>query len=254
MAAGCAVVLCDVPGVGPLVTASNVRDLFSWNFGMRLLTRPIETSALAGEIARYDSIDAAAVTRYIRENGSLERALSEYEAVYKEAVAESISTPWCNAFHEYATRMLSRTDAALHQLWAARSLCHMEALSPGAWKGIELRFLQCPKSAHARGGFNADVAVHNRSDVRLASAPPHPVNLSYHWLETKSNRTVQFDGLRTALPIPLGPNYSAELPVSIGAPDLPGSYVLRVTLVQEGVRWFDSAEPAVFADRVVRVA
>jgi hypothetical protein len=231
-----------------------VRDLLSWNLGMRLLTRPIEARVLADAIAGYDAADAAAVTSYVREQGTLERALSQYLAVYEEALAEPPSGDWCRAFHQYATSIVSRTDTALHQLWAVRSLCQMDALSPGAWKGIELRFLQCPKSALAGGGFNADVAVHNRSEVRLASAPPHPVNLSYHWLDARGGRTLQYDGLRTALPIPLGPKYSAELPVRISAPDLPGSYVLRVTLVQEGVRWLDSAEPAVFADRVVRVA
>lgn len=39
MAVGCAVVLCDVGGLGPLVTRAQVQHLRRWNFGRRTRLR-----------------------------------------------------------------------------------------------------------------------------------------------------------------------------------------------------------------------
>ena len=63
---------------------------------------------------------------------------------------------------------------------------------------------------------------------------------------------VVFEGERTRLlPWVTGPG--AELfPVRGTAPDRPGTYVLRLTLVQEGCRWFDA--DGLFGDLVLEVA
>ena len=38
-----------------------------------------------------------------------------------------------------------------------------------------------------------------------------------------------------------------EIQATIIAPDNPGSFILKITLVQEGVAWFDDQEPSVFS-------
>ena len=63
------------------------------------------------------------------------------------------------------------------------------------------------------------------------------VNLSYHWLD--GDRTIVImDGLRTHLPHDLRPSETLLLNAAIQAPPRPGNYLLRISLVQEGVAWF----------------
>lgn len=88
MATGCAVILCDFSGVGPMVTPGEFERLRRMNFGFQALTRPLQAGNLLAEIARYDPGDAARVRDLIRTSASLEPAakdlLSHYEAIIKE--------------------------------------------------------------------------------------------------------------------------------------------------------------------------
>ena len=61
LAVGCAVVLCDAAGCGPLVTAADFDRLRPQNFGFRTLTEPVLTEGLLAQIERYDPEDAARV-------------------------------------------------------------------------------------------------------------------------------------------------------------------------------------------------
>jgi hypothetical protein len=72
----------------------------------------------------------------------------------------------------------------------------------------------------------------------------HPVNLSYHWIPVDRGETIM-DGRRTALPSPLGPGESVVLDADVETPRTEGSYILRFSMVQEHVDWFDTrgAEP-----------
>jgi hypothetical protein len=49
------------------------------------------------------------------------------------------------------------------------------------------------------------------------------------------------EGARTALPWPLNPGDSVNVNAKIVAPATLGSFILRVSLVQEGVQWFMTA-------------
>jgi hypothetical protein len=87
----------------------------------------------------------------------------------------------------------------------------------------------------------ADITVKNVSPVSWPSKPNsknlHAVSLAYHWLD-KKGQTVVFDGKRTPLPYDLKPGESVTLKATIYPPELPGAYILEITLVQEGVAWF----------------
>ena len=85
---GAAVVLCDATGAGPLVTARELDRLRSLNFGIRTLSEPLDPDVLVREASRYDSADAAEVTRRIRATAGLDAAIDELVSVYSEAIAE----------------------------------------------------------------------------------------------------------------------------------------------------------------------
>ena len=87
MAVGCAVVVVDGRGLAGLVTEEVVAGWRDDNFGLRLLTRPVSAQALVGEISRYDAAMAARVAADVRANNNLDRSLSIYEAIYREAIA-----------------------------------------------------------------------------------------------------------------------------------------------------------------------
>jgi hypothetical protein len=73
---------------------------------------------------------------------------------------------------------------------------------------------------------------------RGANTFDRAVRLSYHWLSA-AGETVVLDGLRTELPHDLLPGEHVEVRVAIRAPEEPGRFVLRLTMVQEGIAWFD---------------
>lgn len=106
-----------------------------------------------------------------------------------------------------------------------------------------------------RAGKEVKVAVRvtNPTDeiwpARGEGLDAYAVRLSYHWLDA-TGRMVEFDGLRTGLPHDLGPGASTTLRAKIRAPARPGSYQLQLTMLQEGVRWFDGAGAAPLEARI----
>ena len=88
LAVGAAVILCDWPGSGPLVTASNLDRLHGCNFGWPALGGPLSVEALMREIGQYDPEDAAEVSRRVRGHYGLDAMVEELEAVYREVITE----------------------------------------------------------------------------------------------------------------------------------------------------------------------
>jgi hypothetical protein len=83
MAVGSAVVLCDVKGAGPMVTAGELDRLRRLNFGIRTLREKVDADVLEKEIARYDAADASTVSERIRET--------------RDAVQRSIRSSLCTS-------------------------------------------------------------------------------------------------------------------------------------------------------------
>jgi SAM-dependent methyltransferase len=131
-------------------------------------------------------------------------------------------------------------------------ILRMLALSPVAGD-LGLQVTNYPQHLAPDGAFEATVILENRSDLALKSLPPHPVNLSYHWLDESTGKVVLHDGIRTRLSPWLAPGQAEPYTLYGNAPSMPGAYVLRVTLVQEGVRWFDTEPTMLFEDRAVAV-
>lgn len=94
MAVGAAVVLCDAGGLGPMVTAAEVRHLRRLNFGRRTLRDPLEPNLVLQEIRRYHAGDAAAVSQVIRATAGLDITLAALVELYEEVLAEARERTW----------------------------------------------------------------------------------------------------------------------------------------------------------------
>lgn len=119
--------------------------------------------------------------------------------------------------------------------------------------GVSLKVTKVPVEIPCSTRFNALVSVTNDSDYDLASYPPYPVHLSYHWQSVTSDETVVFDGDRSLLLQPLTAYSTGTYGLSVLSPQSPGEYALRITLVQEMVLWFDQVAGHKFAECIVRV-
>ncbi len=85
-----------------------------------------------------------------------------------------------------------------------------------------------------------DVEVYNDTDVIWRGDPFRPINLSYYWLD-EHDTIVVFEGVRTPVPDNGVLGYdSALVSLRIVAPKEEGKYKLIVTMVQEGVNWFEN--------------
>jgi len=91
--------------------------------------------------------------------------------------------------------------------------------------------------ATAATPFAATIGLTNRSGFVWSAAGANPVRLAYHWSDAAGN-TVVWDGQRSALPSDVAIGATASVRATIAPPSLPGSYVLRVDLVREGIAWF----------------
>jgi hypothetical protein len=107
-----------------------------------------------------------------------------------------------------------------------------------AWTNPQIPSLMQPGKEH-----KIEVTIQNTgTDTWSSTAKGRaPVNISYHWFPAKGDSPVIFDGHRTPFPHELAPGGRITVNnVLVVAPPVPGSYRLQVSLVQEGVAWFEN--------------
>jgi hypothetical protein len=66
----------------------------------------------------------------------------------------------------------------------------------------------------------------------------HPVNFSYHWIDANGKVAI-FNGERTPISKSLPAQMSLKLNATVKMPEQPGKYTLVLTMVKEGVGWFN---------------
>jgi glycosyltransferase involved in cell wall biosynthesis len=93
MAVGCAVIVGDASGCGPLVTSENVQRLRQMNFGLRCLREAWTVKAIRAEIAAFDARDAERVTSFIRVDADLGRAMETLVCLYRQVIEEHRRSP-----------------------------------------------------------------------------------------------------------------------------------------------------------------
>ena len=84
------------------------------------------------------------------------------------------------------------------------------------------------------------VTIGNAGNVPWSSLGTNPVKLSYHWFDASGTKVVNWDGVRTLLPTNVDPGANTTLQMAVVMPKLPGSYLLQVDLVREGMAWFST--------------
>ncbi len=117
----------------------------------------------------------------------------------------------------------------------------------------QLVVLSVPNVLDVGKTATATVTITNVGQSRWVAATKEPdwrgsVRLSYHWYS--DTEIVQWEGERTNLPHDLGPSDSATVEMRIFAPFQPGTYDLEITVVDEGVAWFDQKGNAGVRSRV----
>lgn|GEM_PF-1186817 len=93
MVTGCAVILCDANGAGPLVTPENVATLRPLNFGFRAFTAPLTPAHLKSQIDLYRPENAVAVRDWMRAHASMSAAIDRIEEIYALALREHSAAP-----------------------------------------------------------------------------------------------------------------------------------------------------------------
>jgi hypothetical protein len=90
MAVGCAVVLLDIAGLGPMVTTANFARLRPNNFGFRTLVDEPTVENIVRAIQTYDATDAARVRDLVRSQANMGDAVNEIVRMYEEVIAENV--------------------------------------------------------------------------------------------------------------------------------------------------------------------
>lgn len=86
LATGCAVVVADQLGLGPMVTSARFEQQQAENFGTRLMIDPPTVARVRQLLAEYDAADAAAVAARVRAEHSLEKTVDQLLNVYEDAI------------------------------------------------------------------------------------------------------------------------------------------------------------------------
>jgi len=107
--------------------------------------------------------------------------------------------------------------------------------------------VSCDAPRQCTSGELLEIAlrVKNRSASFFTSAPPLPVYASYKWLDPATGAYLgEGRALRNPLPRTVFPGETIEMTALVIVPQHTGAAILRLTLIQEGISWFDDQEPA----------
>jgi len=255
MATGAAVILCDATGSGPMVTLAEFQVLRRWNFGARTLRDDLDSDALLRQIRRYDPADAARVTQAIREQSSLDQALSQYEALYEEVMsAPTSAAPGLPVLRQVIEPLAARLNNLEAELAGYRRPERMPALSEDAIAAIRLVLEDMPASIPTGASAFARVRLHNGlTSQTLGSWPPYPLRWVYRWRKFDAAEFLPEECPHTPIRLPVAPGSAERFGVKVTAPREAGRYVLRMTLVQEQLLWLDESAAPVYQDAEVLV-
>lgn len=115
-------------------------------------------------------------------------------------------------------------------------------------------FGHTPDAVEPGSHFIVDAEIQNLGSRTLASMLPNPTHVSYRWFRAGTVVPLSdAEPIRTRLPFALGRGQSVRVRVPIDAPTAAGDYLLRLTLVQEFVAWFDDINAENGFTRLVHV-
>jgi hypothetical protein len=83
------------------------------------------------------------------------------------------------------------------------------------------------------------ITLRNSGPALWSTTGRYPITISYKWFD--QGKMLPIEGERTLLTGRLKPGDSADVKVNVVAPKMTGDFVLKMSLVQEGVAWFMTA-------------
>jgi hypothetical protein len=101
---------------------------------------------------------------------------------------------------------------------------------------------EVPQHMEAGGAITLDVSIENTGTAIWGSIAPTPIFISYRWFRQEAEGWIE--GYRTLLAGLVPPSYTQDCLLKVVVPADPGDYLLRISLVQEQVAWFDDIEPS----------
>jgi MoaA/NifB/PqqE/SkfB family radical SAM enzyme len=114
----------------------------------------------------------------------------------------------------------------------------MPRLAPTDGHVVDLVITEPEHHLAPKQAFICQIRVRNHLSCGLRSSGSTPVCLSYHWIKADGSYAV-YDGERTSLIPELPANAEHVYDLRVIAPPSGGEHILRVTLVQEQVAWFE---------------
>ena len=108
MAVGCSVIVTDVPGAGPLVSAEDFHYLRSRNFGIRLLQHPHTVDWYAQQLTAYCPDDAKVVQALVRQTAGLSGTVDRLLDIYQHAITTRAAGPPADGHALAAQRAAAR--------------------------------------------------------------------------------------------------------------------------------------------------
>lgn len=111
-----------------------------------------------------------------------------------------------------------------------------------------------PSVLTANALVELECVIENLGTALFVSAPPNPVHISYRWIPAGLDPSVQgIEGMRSRLPQALRPYQPVVCRFKVVAPQREGEFILRLTLVQEDVAWFDALDEANSCSQLVHI-
>lgn len=126
LATGCAVIVADTAGLGPMVAGENFGHLRRLSFGNPTMTGAFTEDAVRCRLAAFNAADASALSRHVRGTCGLDHTVDRLESIYARALAEHapasteewarFSAGWLTA-HTSAYKLGRRVQEAWHEAW-----------------------------------------------------------------------------------------------------------------------------------------
>jgi hypothetical protein len=110
LACGCAVVVCDERGLGPLVTPENFEQLRAESFGFPCMTEAVTVEGVVSRLAERDAQRTMRVCAMTRQAAGAERMFDDLERLYAEVQGEVVE-PTARAVAAFAAVFLARKGA-----------------------------------------------------------------------------------------------------------------------------------------------
>lgn len=229
-ASGCYVVLYHDGMLGPSLDGTNIKECLRWNLGRRLFTERLTPETLRQRLGQYNARAALDVCGEVRRTNSLDAVLPRWLALYDELMTQPLP-PYDPRERRFWISGLVRRVEDLET--TARRVASPKLPAAVACE-LRLELLYAPFRVRCGASFALRVRVHNRSLHHLIEAEPHPMRIGCLWVKDGHTREAARRGY---LQQGIQPESMGECELEQIAPAVPGEYTLRISLVQEQVRW-----------------